>query len=155
MVFLASPAASYITGVCLPVDGGHVLQGPSVHCPPDGYPERATAADRPGLIRLDAAAGMMCVGPDAHRSISYHLRMATLLAHITVRPGAEVEFETLARTLYEQTHAIETGVLRYEYWRGSDERTYYTLLSFVDHRGVHRPSDERTPRVCLAESRPD
>ena len=60
--------------------------------------------------------------------------MATLLAHITVRPGAEVEFETLARTLYEQTHAAETGVLRYEYWRGTPDRSYYTLLSFVDHR---------------------
>ena len=69
--------------------------------------------------------------------------MATLLAHITVRPGAEAEFEALARTLYEETHATETGVLRYEYWRGTDERSYYTLLSFTDHRAfiAHQTSD--------------
>jgi quinol monooxygenase YgiN len=69
--------------------------------------------------------------------------MATLLAHITVRPGAEADFEAVARTLYERTHASESAVLRYEYWRGRDPRTYYTLLSFVDHRGfiAHQTSD--------------
>jgi len=69
--------------------------------------------------------------------------MATLLAHITVRPGAETEFETLARTLYERTHETETGVRRYEYWRGSEPRTYYTMLSFEDHRAfvAHQTSD--------------
>lgn len=39
-VFLASPAAAYITGVCLYVDGGHVLHGPISALPSDGYPER-------------------------------------------------------------------------------------------------------------------
>ena len=69
--------------------------------------------------------------------------MATLLAHITVRPGAEADFEALARTLHERTHATETGVRHYEYWRGGEPRTYYTLLSFDDHRSfiAHQTSD--------------
>jgi quinol monooxygenase YgiN len=69
--------------------------------------------------------------------------MATLLAHITVKPGSEERFEGIARDLYERTHANETGVLRYEYWRGGDPRTYYTLLSFDDHRAFirHQTSD--------------
>jgi citronellol/citronellal dehydrogenase len=40
-VFLASPAAAYITGVCLHVDGGMILQGPISALPAGGYPERA------------------------------------------------------------------------------------------------------------------
>lgn len=69
--------------------------------------------------------------------------MATLLAHITVRPGSEGRFEQIARELHERTHAAEPDVLRYEYWRGADERTYYSLLSFPDHRTfiVHQTSD--------------
>lgn len=69
--------------------------------------------------------------------------MATLLAHITVRAGAEADFEAIARTLHERTHSTETGVRYYEYWRGADPRTYYTLLSFDDHRAfiTHQTSD--------------
>ena len=69
--------------------------------------------------------------------------MATLLAHIIVRPGAEADFESLARVLYERTHADESAVRRYEYWRGAQDRSYYTLLSFDDHRGfvAHQTSD--------------
>ncbi|MGA9278163.1 putative quinol monooxygenase [Ilumatobacter sp.] len=69
--------------------------------------------------------------------------MATLLAHITVKPGSEDAFEEIARTLYERTHADEPEVRRYEYWRGSDPRTYYTLLSFDDHHAFieHQTSD--------------
>lgn len=69
--------------------------------------------------------------------------MATLLAHITARPGSEGRFEEIARELFERTHADEPDALRYEYWRGADERTYYSLLSFTDHRAfiVHQTSD--------------
>lgn len=42
VVFLASPAAAYITGACLYVDGGHVLHGAISALPPGSYPERAT-----------------------------------------------------------------------------------------------------------------
>lgn len=58
--------------------------------------------------------------------------MATILAHITIKEGSEGRFEQLARDLYQGTHAHESGVRRYEYWRGAEPRTYYTLLSFDD-----------------------
>ncbi len=69
--------------------------------------------------------------------------MATILAHLTVKPGAEQRFEQLARELHAATHAGEPGVRRYEYWRGAAERTYYTLLSFDDVNAFirHQVSD--------------
>jgi len=69
--------------------------------------------------------------------------MATILAHITVKAGGEARFEQIARDLYQATHANESKVLRYEYWRGEQPRTYYTLLSFDDHRAFieHQVSD--------------
>jgi quinol monooxygenase YgiN len=60
--------------------------------------------------------------------------MATILAHIRVKPGTEATFEDIARRLFRATHDTETGVRRYEYWRGAEPRTYYTLLSFDDFR---------------------
>ncbi|MFK7919293.1 MAG: putative quinol monooxygenase [Ilumatobacter sp.] len=78
--------------------------------------------------------------------------MATLLAHITVTSGSEARFEAIARELFEHTHELEAGVLRYEYWRGANERSYYSLLSFPDHHGflVHQTSDhheEASPAI--------
>ena len=69
--------------------------------------------------------------------------MATILAHLTIKEGCEERFEEIARDLYDGTHANETKVLRYEYWRGAEPRTYYTLLSFDDHRAFieHQVSD--------------
>jgi quinol monooxygenase YgiN len=60
--------------------------------------------------------------------------MATLLAHIRVRPGAEERFEQIARKLHEATHARE-DVRRYEYWRGVEPGTYYALESFDEFAG--------------------
>ena len=69
--------------------------------------------------------------------------MATLLAHIIVKPGCEARFEAVARVLHEATHRNETAVSQYDYWRGAEPRSYYTLLSFDDHRGfiLHQTSD--------------
>jgi quinol monooxygenase YgiN len=69
--------------------------------------------------------------------------MATILAHLTVKPGREHLFEAIAAELYRATHASETRVRRYEYWRGEQPGTYYTLLSFVDEEGFleHQTSD--------------
>ncbi len=69
--------------------------------------------------------------------------MATILAHLTIKPGSEERFEEIARELHDGTHELETKVLRYEYWRGDKPRTYYTLLSFDDHRAFieHQVSD--------------
>jgi quinol monooxygenase YgiN len=69
--------------------------------------------------------------------------MATILAHLTVKPGREQHFEAIAAELYRATHANETRVRRYEYWRGEQPGTYYTLLSFVDEEGFleHQTSD--------------
>jgi len=69
--------------------------------------------------------------------------MATILAHITVKPDCEREFEAVAAELYVRSHELEPDLVRYEYWRGADERTYYTLLSFPDHQGFieHQVSD--------------
>jgi len=61
--------------------------------------------------------------------------MATILAHITVKPGAAARFEEIAAELFRLTHEHEPDVRRYEYWRGADENTYYSLLSFDTFNG--------------------
>ncbi len=69
--------------------------------------------------------------------------MATILAHITIREGSEDRFEDIARRLVRDTHEHETGVRRYEYWRGAEPRSYYTLLAFDDFQAFidHQTSD--------------
>jgi quinol monooxygenase YgiN len=64
--------------------------------------------------------------------------MATMLAHITIHPGREREFEAVAAELWKRTHADETGVARYEYWRGAAPGTYYALGSFDGYDGFIR-----------------
>lgn len=58
--------------------------------------------------------------------------MTTLLAKIQIHPGKEAEFEDVMAFMYQQTHSVEQGVLRYEYWRGREPGFYYCLLSFRD-----------------------
>ena len=66
-----------------------------------------------------------------------------MLAHITVKPGTEERWEALCRRLYDGTHASEPQMLRYEYWRGQEPRSYYCSLAFDDHRAFieHQVSD--------------
>jgi quinol monooxygenase YgiN len=58
--------------------------------------------------------------------------MSTLLAKAKLKEGYEDFFEEIAQTVFKSTHENESGVVRYEYFRGTDERTYYVLLSFND-----------------------
>jgi hypothetical protein len=58
----------------------------------------------------------------------------------------EARFEQIATDLYRATHAQETAVRRYEYWRGAEPGTYYSLLSFDDFVGFldHQASDHHS-----------
>ncbi len=78
--------------------------------------------------------------------------MATLLAHIRVKPSREKDFETIAAELHDATHAAESGCLRYEYWRGAEPGFYYALLAFEDFHAFlrHQTSDHHeaaSPRL--------
>ena len=69
--------------------------------------------------------------------------MATILAHIRVQDGKEAVFEDIASEMYRATHELESGVRRYEYWRGEQPGMYYCLLSFDDFRSflAHQTSE--------------
>ena len=69
--------------------------------------------------------------------------MATILAHIQIKPGKEARFEELQGSLWRTTHATEPGTTRYEFFRGETEGSYYGLLSFKDFQAflVHQSSD--------------
>ena len=64
--------------------------------------------------------------------VGHPLSMATILAHIRVKPGTEAQFEAIAARLHTATHATEPGVRHYEFWRGAEHGRYYSLLSFDD-----------------------
>jgi len=61
--------------------------------------------------------------------------MATLLAHIRIKPGCVARFEAIVRDLYAASHASEPALLRYEYWRGEEPGLYYCFESFDDYAG--------------------
>lgn len=69
--------------------------------------------------------------------------MATLLAHLRVRPGCEERFDELARRLHAASWAAEPDLVRYEYFRATDPRMYYCLLSFPNEAAFlrHQASD--------------
>ena len=70
--------------------------------------------------------------------------MSTLLAHIKIVEGNEEKFENISRELYEKTHANEDSVIHYEYWRGREKGSYYTLLaypSYLDFLITHQISE--------------
>jgi quinol monooxygenase YgiN len=59
--------------------------------------------------------------------------MVVVLAHITVVPGREPEFEAAARQLAAATLERERGICRYEYTRLFEPSTYLATLAFVDY----------------------
>lgn len=69
--------------------------------------------------------------------------MATILAHIDIKPGKEAEWEAIMADMVSQTFAHEDAVLRYEYFKGQQPNRYYCLLSFEDKWAfyVHQASD--------------
>ena len=58
--------------------------------------------------------------------------MASLLAHIKIQPGKEEKWEAIMHDMVNETFRTEDGVIRYEYWKGQEDLSYYCLLSFKD-----------------------
>ncbi|MEC7924271.1 MAG: antibiotic biosynthesis monooxygenase [Actinomycetota bacterium] len=69
--------------------------------------------------------------------------MSTLLAKAKLKPEFEDFFEDIAREVFQATHDNESAMVRYEYFRGTDDRTYYVLLSFENFEGFmeHQVAD--------------
>ena len=69
--------------------------------------------------------------------------MATMLAHIRIKAGAEEQWEALIADLVDKTLANEPDVVRYEYWKGSEPNVWYGLLSFASKNAffVHQDAD--------------
>ncbi|MEM8917726.1 MAG: antibiotic biosynthesis monooxygenase family protein [Pseudomonadota bacterium] len=64
--------------------------------------------------------------------------MTTLLAHIWIKPDKLDKFEAITADMVKQTLETETGVARYEYWKGQEENFFYCLLSFQDKWAFYR-----------------
>ena len=58
--------------------------------------------------------------------------MTTILAHIEIKTGTEEKFESIMQDMVKKTLERESGVLRYEYFKGQKENFYYCLLAFKD-----------------------
>lgn len=76
--------------------------------------------------------------------------MATILAHITIKPGMEGAFEATVKPLFAASHAEEKALKRYEYWRGQEPGAYYCLLAFDDYAGfmAHQTSPHHEGAVA-------
>ncbi|MBW8814330.1 MAG: antibiotic biosynthesis monooxygenase [Caulobacterales bacterium] len=61
--------------------------------------------------------------------------MATILAHIRVKPGCESSFEQTAKAMFAASHGNEPALNRYEYWRSQQAGEYYCLLAFENFLG--------------------
>ena len=82
--------------------------------------------------------------------------MATMLAHIKIRDGAEQKWEEIMKFLVDNTLEHESEVVRYEYWKGSEPNHWYGLLSFTSKEAffVHQDADyHRSPDfdACIEE----
>lgn len=72
--------------------------------------------------------------------------MLGVLATVTVRSGRDADFEALARQIWAATHALETGVHRYEYSRAEQQGVYFVSMLFDDYEAflVHQASPHHT-----------
>lgn len=64
--------------------------------------------------------------------------MTSILAHIEIKPGTEEKFESIMKDMVARTFDEESGVLRYEYFKGQRENFYYCLLCFEDKWAFYR-----------------
>ena len=69
--------------------------------------------------------------------------MATILAHLEIKPGMEAQWEAIMSDMVRETFEKEARVLRYEYFKGQEPLHYYCLLSFEDKWAfyLHQASD--------------
>jgi len=64
--------------------------------------------------------------------------MANLLAHIKIKTDRLEKWESIMQTMVSDTFQTETGVIRYEYWKGQERGHYYCLLCFEDKWAFYR-----------------